>query len=91
MAVDNVYPLPLTQAGLADAAGVSPVPANRTLQQMRAEGFATFERGVVSVPDAPGLRQAAGFEADYVHLIRSERDSDVSSRAGHLIQSVSRN
>ncbi|NBW11679.1 MAG: Crp/Fnr family transcriptional regulator [Caulobacteraceae bacterium] len=91
MAADNAYPLPLTQEGLADAAGMSPVHANRSLRQMRSEGLATFERGVVSVLDAAGLKQAAGFEADYLHLIRSERESDVSSRAGDLIQGVSRN
>ena len=84
-APDNVFPLPLTQTDLADATGVTPVHANRTLQQLRAEGLIEFERGVLRVLDAPALKQAAKFESNYLHLDRTERDTDISTRVGGLI------
>lgn len=84
-AVDNAFPLPLTQEGLAAASGMTAVHLNRTLQQLRSDGLIEFSRGRVSVLNVCGLKKAARFESNYLHLIRTEQTTEVSRRAGDLI------
>jgi len=81
---DDGYSFPLTQQDLADATGMTPIHANRTLQQLRSEGLVEFAHGRLRVLDADGLKQAARFESNYLHLDRTDRDADVSGRAGDL-------
>ncbi|WGM30488.1 Crp/Fnr family transcriptional regulator [Brevundimonas sp. NIBR11] len=85
MAADNSYPLPLSQTGLADAAGISPVHANRSLSLLRAERLVELDRGVVTVLNPAGLKRIAGFEAGYLHMARTEHPTNVSHRAEDLI------
>lgn len=84
-ATDNSYPLPITQVELADAIGISSVHVNRTLQQLRSEGLIKFEQEMLTVLDVGSLKEAAQFEANYLHLIRSENETDVSHRARDLL------
>jgi len=64
----GAYPLPLTQADLADALGLSVVHVNRTLQQLRAERLVAFKGRRLSILDRAGLIAAGGFRADYLHV-----------------------
>jgi CRP-like cAMP-binding protein len=83
---DDGFDFPVTQQELADASGMTPVHVNRTLQQLRDEGLIEFRNKVLRVLDPPGLKQAARFETNYLHLTRTEQgDLAVSDRAGDLV------
>src|SRR4051794_1083110 len=60
--------MPLTQADLADAVGISTVHVNRTLQELRAAGLISLRQRSLTVEDWEGLREAGEFDAAYLHL-----------------------
>ena len=60
--------MPITQAELADATGLSTVHVNRTMQQLRGDGLIKTENGSVIIKDWDGLREAAEFDPTYLHL-----------------------
>lgn len=62
------FDLPITQQDLADAVGLSPVHANRTLMLLRRTGALEWRRGRVAIGDFDGLREVAGFDPYYLHL-----------------------
>ncbi|PZQ65104.1 MAG: cyclic nucleotide-binding protein [Phenylobacterium zucineum] len=64
--------LPLTQADLGEALGISTVHVNRTLQTLRADGLISFKGGVLEVHDLPALADLAMFNPNYLHLERGE-------------------
>jgi CRP-like cAMP-binding protein len=61
------FDLPITQAELADALGLTTATVNRTLQRLRTEKLITLEGGRLTVLDVPHLIRASGFEASYLH------------------------
>jgi CRP-like cAMP-binding protein len=71
LSTNGVFPFPLTQEMLADAAGLSVVHVNRTLQQMRREGRIELARGRLSLLDREALRAAAEFNAPVLSVSRS--------------------
>lgn len=66
------YVLPLSQAGLAECTGLTPVHVNRTLKQLRERGLVEFRQKRVRIADLPALRDAAEFDPAYLYL-RPER------------------
>jgi CRP-like cAMP-binding protein len=60
--------MPITQAELAEATGMTPVHVNRTLQDMRAGKLIVLKDRVLTIPDLPALQQSVLFSADYLHL-----------------------
>ena len=60
--------MPITQAELADASGLSTVHVNRTLQELRASGLISTQRGSAIIEDWDGLREAGEFDPTYLHL-----------------------
>ncbi|MES9959050.1 MAG: Crp/Fnr family transcriptional regulator [Sedimenticola sp.] len=54
--------IPITQEDLADAVGITPIHANRTLKQMREEGYITCGKGKITVVNTKALREVSGFE-----------------------------
>ena len=60
--------LPLTQADLADVAGLSVVHVNRVLQGLRNEGLISFDGRTLVALDWEGLTSAAEFDPAYLHL-----------------------
>jgi CRP-like cAMP-binding protein len=85
LAPGDTFKFPITQAELADATGMTPVHANRTLQKLRTNGLIAFSGGVMTVVDPAGLKTAARFNGDYLHLDRVHDPASVGSRAGDLI------
>lgn len=65
--------LPLTQDELADATGLTSVHVNRTLQQLRSENLIEIGSGSLTVLDVARLRDAAGFNPNYLHAKRQIR------------------
>ena len=85
LAKDNRFAFPITQTDLADATGLTPVHANRTLKKLKADGLVDFSGGVVSVLDTARLKKAAQFSGEYLHLDRAHDPHAVGQRAGDLI------
>ena len=85
LAPGDTFDFPITQADLADATGMTPVHANRTLQKLRNRGLIAFSSGVMTVVDPEGLKKAARFSGEYLHLDRVHDSASVGSRAGDLV------
>jgi CRP-like cAMP-binding protein len=64
------FRLPLTQAAMGDALGVSTVHVNRTLQQMRRDGLIESHGKFHGISDWEGLKRTGDFDPYYLHLKR---------------------
>jgi DNA-binding Lrp family transcriptional regulator len=62
------YRLPVTQAELGDALGISEVHANRMLRRLQDEKLIVSERQTMRIPDPKALKAAAAFYPRYLHL-----------------------
>ncbi|HEX2510702.1 MAG TPA: Crp/Fnr family transcriptional regulator [Microvirga sp.] len=69
---DYAFKLPVTQAELGDALGLSTVHVNRVLQDLRSEGIISLHGGSLTVLDWEGLKSAGEFDPAYLHLVRTE-------------------
>lgn len=73
LADESGYPLPLTQADLADVTGLTSVHVNRMLKKLRDDKMLTFRGGRVTIADWEGLQRVAEFDPTYLHLERRPR------------------
>jgi len=64
----NECELPLTQAELGDAMGISTVHVNRTLQELRAAALIRLQGARLTVLDWEGLKEVGEFDPTYLHL-----------------------
>jgi CRP-like cAMP-binding protein len=69
----DTYDLPVSQVEMAEMLGITPVHANRTLQDMRRRGLVEFAGGVVIIRDLDGLRHTAQFDDSYLYLEKEPR------------------
>jgi CRP-like cAMP-binding protein len=69
---DHAFTLPVTQAELGDAFGLSTVHVNRVLQDLRGDGLITLQGGSLKVLDWEGLQRAGEFDPTYLHLAKNE-------------------
>jgi CRP-like cAMP-binding protein len=89
LANSNSFPLPLTQEMLADVTGLSVVHVNRTLQQMRREGFIELARGRLTLLNREALRKAGEFVAPALSAPRDEPASQkVAATAMHTSEAT---
>jgi CRP-like cAMP-binding protein len=65
---ENSYTLPISQADLADALGVTVVHANRMLMALRDQNLIDLDARELFVRDAVGLKAFSGFDPNYLHL-----------------------
>jgi CRP-like cAMP-binding protein len=70
---DHAFDLPLTQAELADALGLSTVHVNRVLQSLRGQGLISLHGKSMRVLDWEELKTVGEFDPIYLHL--AERDA----------------
>lgn len=63
----NEIVLPLSQAVLADALGMTPVHINRVLQELRRSGAIELERSLLHIRDPVALTRISGFDDGYLH------------------------
>ncbi|MBV8925642.1 MAG: Crp/Fnr family transcriptional regulator [Bradyrhizobium sp.] len=66
----NSFAFPVTQMDLADAAGLSTVHLNRTLQELRSAGLITLRDRSLTILDLQALSSTAMFNPNYLHLHR---------------------
>jgi CRP-like cAMP-binding protein len=64
----GTIPMPLRQHDLADAIGVTSVHINRMIQDLRGENLVHLRSRRLEIRDWPGLRAAADFKPEYLHL-----------------------
>jgi CRP-like cAMP-binding protein len=69
---DHAFELPVTQAELSDALGITTVHVNRVLQDLRGENLITLRGGSLKVLDWEGLQRAGEFDPTYLHLAKKE-------------------
>jgi CRP-like cAMP-binding protein len=63
----TLFELPVTREDIADATGLTPVHVNRILALLGAEGLVTRDERQVEIADWNRIRQAANFDAAYLH------------------------
>jgi CRP-like cAMP-binding protein len=64
----NGYRMPITQAVLADALGLSTVHVNRSLQRLRRSGLIRTLNGRIHIENWNQLQETGDFEPTYLHL-----------------------
>lgn len=65
--------LPISQATLSDAMGLSPVHINRTLQDLRRTGLISWHGDMVTILDRHKLEKLGQFDAAYLSLVPRPR------------------
>jgi len=66
--MDRSFELPMTQEQLGDALGLTPVHINRTLKALARDGLIARDGKNIRFPDWSRIRDAAEFNARYLHL-----------------------
>lgn len=70
---DNMgFHLPMTQAELADALGLTPVHLNRVIRSLETDGLINRSKREISFPDWERMRDMADFNDLYLHLPAEE-------------------
>ena len=64
--------LPITQAEIGDALGLSTVHVNRVLQELRGDGLITLRGRTLVANDWEGLQRAGEFDPNYLHLKKKQ-------------------
>ncbi len=64
---ESTVPLPITQAEIGDALGLSTVHVNRTVQVLRRDNLLEWDLGVLTVLDWDGLKHTGEFDPTYLH------------------------
>jgi CRP-like cAMP-binding protein len=80
--------LPVTQAELADAAGLTPVHVNRTLQELRAADLIIQRGKHLTIPDLKALETASLFNLSYLHA--GHEGSSLDAKDGEIYSSGQR-
>ena len=68
LADDMGYHLPMTQAELADALGLTPVHLNRVIRSLEVDGLINRSKRDITFPDWEQMRDLADFNDRYLHL-----------------------
>jgi len=66
------YHLPMTQAELADALGLTPVHLNRVIRALEVDGLLVRTKRDLSFPDWERMRDLADFNDRYLHFARQK-------------------
>jgi CRP-like cAMP-binding protein len=78
LARDLCFAIPLTQAELADACGISSVHANRVVQELRRLGLVEWDSKQVRIKNWSGLARIGDFSADYLQSPKSIEQAPTS-------------
>ena len=72
LAAEMGYHLPMTQAELADALGLTPVHLNRVIRALELDGLLVRSKRELTFPDWERMRDMADFNDRYLHLAVQE-------------------
>ena len=75
------YHLPMTQAELADALGLTPVHLNRVIRALEVDGLLVRTKRDLSFPDWERMRDLADFNDRYLHIARQKSGEVVGADA----------
>jgi CRP-like cAMP-binding protein len=75
LAKDYRLSLPFTQSDLAAACSISPVHANRTIQELRRANLLQWQGRTMTIADWPGLVRLAGFDPNYLGIRAGGEDA----------------
>jgi CRP-like cAMP-binding protein len=75
------YHLPMTQAELADALGLTPVHLNRVIRALELDGLLVRSKRELSFPDWERMRDLADFNERYLHLARQKSGEQPAAAA----------
>ena len=78
--VAGEFELPLTQAILGDALGLSSVHLNRTIRRLREEELLVFRAGRIVIQDRPRLVRIAEYDPRYLTPIIPNKRGDAYFR-----------
>jgi CRP-like cAMP-binding protein len=67
LVTDHSFEFPITQSELADAAGLSTVHLNRTLQELRAKGLISERGPMLTILKWDQLKRTGEFDPTYLH------------------------
>jgi CRP-like cAMP-binding protein len=67
LAEDRRCTVPLTQAHIADALGLTPTHTGRVLRKLNESGVARFEKKLLTINDFRALQEIGAFNANYLH------------------------
>lgn len=67
----KTFNMPVTQAEIADATGMTPVHVNRVFQALRSDGLIRTEKSRMTIPDWDKIQQAGEFDPLYLHIEKS--------------------
>ncbi|WP_298961779.1 Crp/Fnr family transcriptional regulator [uncultured Methylobacterium sp.] len=76
--------LPVTQADLGDAMGLSNVHINRTLQELRGSGLIVLKGRQLTIPNLNALMRDSLFNPNYLHLDRVGRHLDANEASSQV-------
>ncbi|MGQ7260460.1 Crp/Fnr family transcriptional regulator [Vreelandella sp. V005] len=65
---DDSFSMPITQAELADATGMTPVHVNRVLQALRNDGLIITDKRKITIPNWEKLQEVGEFDPLYLHF-----------------------
>ena len=68
LAANGRFSFPASQIDIADATGMTPVHANRMIQQLRAKNLLVWNGDRIEIVDLGLLKETGSFEEDYLHL-----------------------
>lgn len=81
LADDMGYHLPMTQAELADALGLTPVHLNRVIRSLEVDGLINRSKRDITFPDWERMRDLADFNDRYLHLPKEQSGEPVAAGA----------
>jgi hypothetical protein len=76
---------PMRQSDLAEAAGLSTVRVNRTIQSLRSTNLLRLVDSKLTVLDSEGLAAVADFDPAYLHVLEPAATPSGRSPAGEMI------
>jgi CRP-like cAMP-binding protein len=79
LAPDYTFKLPVTQAEVADALGISTVHVNRVLQDLRRQELITWTSQTVTVLKWQELQEVGTFDAAYLHQNRDAQHTHLDA------------
>lgn len=88
LAKDFILSSPFTQSDLAAACSISPVHANRTIQELRRSNLLQWHGKTLVISNWPGLVRLARFDPAYLGIRARDRDASPAQRVSTKVAAL---